>query len=48
VHVEHDAILRAIIARDSERARAAMLLHLRNAADDLGPHNGRAERAAPN
>lgn len=48
VHVEHDAILRAIIARDSERARAAMLLHLRNAADDLGPHGGRAEGAAPN
>jgi DNA-binding GntR family transcriptional regulator len=40
----------AIIARDSERARAAMLLHLSNAAEDLGlsPHGGRAEGAAPN
>lgn len=36
VHGEHAAILRAIVSRDSEQARAAMLLHLRNAAEDLG------------
>lgn len=36
VHAEHEAILRAIIAGDSEHARAAMLLHLKNAAEELG------------
>ncbi|MCF3936155.1 FadR family transcriptional regulator [Acuticoccus sp. M5D2P5] len=33
---EHVAILRAIEARDAERARAAMLIHLGTAADDAG------------
>lgn len=36
VHGEHEVICQAIAERNPERARAAMLLHLNNAADELG------------
>lgn len=36
VHAEHLAIYRAIESRDPERARAAALLHLNHAAEELG------------
>lgn len=36
VHREHEVICQAIADRDPERARAAMLLHLNHAADELG------------
>lgn len=40
VHGEHESILRAVEGGDAERARAAMLLHLSNAAEELGLRRG--------
>jgi DNA-binding FadR family transcriptional regulator len=46
-HRQHDAVFRAIVARDAESARTAMLEHIRWAEDRLDKVlNGRASRRA--